>query len=228
MMPILINLTQDIKQEWIHIIIQRLVVQKQLGQQAQILTVHLCLLPIYFKHGYLRIRIRPSKRRPCPRRRPINLIPRRTLERALCHVPQQRLLLPEILQRILTYIQLLTRRMRLWIRRKIPRINLMPPKLNHLNILHLGLLLMLLLQVLIQRRQLLHRRTQMINLSILSLLSTCHLLILHARILQPRRRPPRTHPRKTLRHRHNIRRCNPLIQSLIQLIVMNIVHNTVL
>jgi hypothetical protein len=41
-----VNLAQHVEQEGVHIVVQCLVVQKQLGQQAQVLAVHPVLLAI--------------------------------------------------------------------------------------------------------------------------------------------------------------------------------------
>ena len=45
-------LSHDIEQEGLHVVVQRLVVEEQLGQQTQILAVDLVLLAVYFKHRY--------------------------------------------------------------------------------------------------------------------------------------------------------------------------------
>ena len=45
--PLRVTFTKDVEEERIHIIVQRLVVQEQLAEQAQALTVHLVLLSIH-------------------------------------------------------------------------------------------------------------------------------------------------------------------------------------
>ena len=40
--PIVIDLAEDVEQEWVDVEVQRLVVKEQLGEQAQVLAVHLC------------------------------------------------------------------------------------------------------------------------------------------------------------------------------------------
>lgn len=37
----LVHLTEHVEEEGVHVVVQRLVVQEQLGQQAQVLAVHL-------------------------------------------------------------------------------------------------------------------------------------------------------------------------------------------
>ena len=39
--PFIVDLTEDVEQKGIHIIVQRLVVEEELRQQAQVLAVHL-------------------------------------------------------------------------------------------------------------------------------------------------------------------------------------------
>ena len=53
----LIALTQHIKQEQVHVIEQRLVIQKQLGQIAQVLAEQLFLLAVNLKHGHIGVTI---------------------------------------------------------------------------------------------------------------------------------------------------------------------------
>lgn len=45
--PLGITFAKDVEEERVHIIVQRLVVQEQLAEQAQALTVHLVLLPVH-------------------------------------------------------------------------------------------------------------------------------------------------------------------------------------
>mmetsp|Transcript_9408 Transcript_9408/g.25476 ORF Transcript_9408/g.25476 Transcript_9408/m.25476 type:complete len:234 (+) Transcript_9408:1227-1928(+) len=101
MMPVLVDLAQHVEQERIHVIIERLVVQEQLGQQTQVLTVNLGLPAIHLKHGDLRVGVRRPVKLARSRRGPVNLVPRGAAQRQLGHVPQQRLLLAKILERIL-------------------------------------------------------------------------------------------------------------------------------
>lgn len=57
MRPSLVTLTKDVEQEQVHIVEQRLVVQEQLGQIAQVLAEHLFLLAINLKHGHIGIAV---------------------------------------------------------------------------------------------------------------------------------------------------------------------------
>lgn len=45
-----VHFRHHVEQEWLDVVVQRLVVQEQLGQQTQILTVQLVLLAIHFEH----------------------------------------------------------------------------------------------------------------------------------------------------------------------------------
>ncbi len=45
--PLCIALAKNVEEEWVHIIVQRLVIQEQLAEQAQALTVNLVLLAIH-------------------------------------------------------------------------------------------------------------------------------------------------------------------------------------
>ena len=51
-LPFAVPLTQDIEQEWVHIIVQCLVVKEKLAQQTKALTVHLVLLAVNLKGVY--------------------------------------------------------------------------------------------------------------------------------------------------------------------------------
>ena len=48
----LISLTKYVEEKGVHIIVQRLVVQEQLGKEAQILAVDLVLAAIHLKDRY--------------------------------------------------------------------------------------------------------------------------------------------------------------------------------
>lgn len=63
MAPILIRLGEYIKQEGLHIIIQRFVIQEHLGQQAQILAVNLVLSSIHFKDRHNAVSVNLVARR---------------------------------------------------------------------------------------------------------------------------------------------------------------------
>lgn len=47
----IVALGEDIKEEGLDIVVERLVVEEELGEQAQILTVDFVLLAIHLKHG---------------------------------------------------------------------------------------------------------------------------------------------------------------------------------
>lgn len=58
-----IALAQHIEQEEIHIIVQCLMVQEQLGQVAQILAIALLLLAVHLKHGDVAVAVKFVSRR---------------------------------------------------------------------------------------------------------------------------------------------------------------------
>lgn len=72
--PPFVRLTQHVKQKQINIIIQRLVVQKQLGQVAQVLAKDLFLFSIHLKHAHIVLAI--------------YFVPGRMGDGALAQVPQ--------------------------------------------------------------------------------------------------------------------------------------------
>ena len=54
----------------------------------------------------------------------------------LGQVPHQRLLLPEVLECVFTDVQLVLGRVRLGVRRVVPRVHLKSAKLNHLGVVN--------------------------------------------------------------------------------------------
>lgn len=89
--PSLITLTKNVKQEQVHIIEERLVVQEQLCQVAQVLAEHFLLLAINLKHGDIGV--------------PVDLVSWRMLYTAPFQVLQHLLALLEKGQVILTEVQ---------------------------------------------------------------------------------------------------------------------------
>ena len=57
-----VALRHDVEQEWLHVEIQCLVVEEQLGQQTEVLSVLLVALPVHFKHRDLVLPIDLSTR----------------------------------------------------------------------------------------------------------------------------------------------------------------------
>ena len=80
----LVSLAHDVEKEEVDVVVQRLVVQEQLGQVTQVLAVLLLLAPVNLKHANPVV--------------PINLIPGRMEQLVLAQVALQLLLALEKLQ----------------------------------------------------------------------------------------------------------------------------------
>ena len=48
---IVLYLSEDIEEEGLHVVVERLVVQEQLDEQAEVLTVDLVRVPVHLEHG---------------------------------------------------------------------------------------------------------------------------------------------------------------------------------
>ena len=83
--PALIRLREHVEQEQVHVVVQRLVVQEQLGQEAQVLAVHLLLAAVNLEHRHAVV--------------PVNLVARRVQQLVLAQVPPQLLAALEECQR---------------------------------------------------------------------------------------------------------------------------------
>ena len=51
MRPLLVDLAQDVEEEGVDVEVERLVVEKQLGHETQVLAVELVLAAINLEHG---------------------------------------------------------------------------------------------------------------------------------------------------------------------------------
>jgi hypothetical protein len=47
----LVNFAENVKEKWLNIKVEGLVIKKELGDQAQILSIDLVLFPIHFIYG---------------------------------------------------------------------------------------------------------------------------------------------------------------------------------
>mmetsp|Transcript_10752 Transcript_10752/g.46588 ORF Transcript_10752/g.46588 Transcript_10752/m.46588 type:complete len:318 (-) Transcript_10752:532-1485(-) len=144
----LVELGHDVEQERIHVKVQSLVVQEQLGQQAQVLAVHLVRVPVDLPKRQPRFALVVP-------RVPVNHAPGRVGHPAPRLVLQQRHLVLHVLQTVLAHVEFRAVRVLRRVRGKIPRVNLEPPKLHAPDVLHLGLLVVLLLQLLVDGREVL-------------------------------------------------------------------------
>lgn len=109
MAPLLVILRQHVKQKRLHVVIQRLVIEEQLRQQTQILTVDLVHVPVDFEHGNLAA--------------PVDLGGGRVSPRALVLMPFQHRFALGVLQTELAEEQLGQSRVFLRKRARIPRLN---------------------------------------------------------------------------------------------------------
>ena len=93
MATVLVAYGHNVKEEGLHIVVQSLVVQEELGNETQILAIDLLLLAIHFKHADFTVSV--------------DLIPGRMSHGAFVLVSLQRLLFLHILETKLTYVEFL-------------------------------------------------------------------------------------------------------------------------
>ena len=159
-----VNLAQHVKQKRLHVVIQRLVVQEQLREQAQVLAVHPRLPAVHLVHAQPRAGLRAGAgvHRGWMA---IDLIPGRMRHGApLLPVPHQRLLPLHVLQAPLAHEQLTVLDEVVRVGRVVPAVDLVPTHLDHLHVLHPRLLLVLLLDEPLQRRHVLRRALHVVHL----------------------------------------------------------------
>lgn len=116
MTPLLVILGQHVKQKRLHVIIQSLVVQKQLRQQAQVLTVDLVHVAVHLEHGDVAA--------------PVDLRRGRMPPRALVLVPFEHGFALRVLQAELAEEQLRQLGVLLRERARIPRLDLVLSELD--------------------------------------------------------------------------------------------------
>mmetsp|Transcript_13380 Transcript_13380/g.54017 ORF Transcript_13380/g.54017 Transcript_13380/m.54017 type:complete len:575 (-) Transcript_13380:98-1822(-) len=131
--PALVHLAQHVEQEEIHVVVERLVVQEELGEVAQVLAEDLLLLAVNLE----------KRRRLTARLVAVDLVPGRVVHLRLPKVPLQLLLPLEEVQGELAEEELLARGVLGRKRRKVPRVHLVPPELDFQDVSHLGHLLVL-------------------------------------------------------------------------------------
>mmetsp|Transcript_13381 Transcript_13381/g.54027 ORF Transcript_13381/g.54027 Transcript_13381/m.54027 type:complete len:489 (-) Transcript_13381:661-2127(-) len=159
-----VNLAQHVKQKRLHVVIQRLVVQEQLREQAQVLAVHPRLPAVHLVHAQPRAGLRAGAR-VHRGRMAIDLVPGWMRHGApLLPVPHQRLLPLHVLQAPLAHEQLTVLDEVVRVGRVVPAVDLVPTHLDHLHVLHARLLLVLLLDEPLQRRHVLRRALHVVHL----------------------------------------------------------------
>lgn len=125
-----VHFGQHVKPEWLNIEIQCLMIQKQFGQQAQVLTIDFMFTSVDLKQ-----RAGPL---------PINLFPRRLSPRTLCEMLLVRLLQSHVFETVLTYPEFGLFAVLLWVWGKVPRVNFILSDLNFIDVLDFGESLMFL------------------------------------------------------------------------------------
>lgn len=117
----LIALDKHIKQERLHVIVERLMVQKELGQEAQVLAVDLVLAAVHFKDGNATS--------------PVNFLPGGMVHHAFHPVPHGHEPALHILEAELTHPQPAVRHARILFRewRLEPSVDVVRTKANHRN-----------------------------------------------------------------------------------------------
>jgi len=88
----IIALSQNIEEEGFNVVVERLVVEEQLGKKTEILTIYLVLLPVDLEHREIGIAI--------------YFIPRRMSQSALQLMPKQSFLFLHVLEAKLAEEQL--------------------------------------------------------------------------------------------------------------------------
>mmetsp|Transcript_41598 Transcript_41598/g.106452 ORF Transcript_41598/g.106452 Transcript_41598/m.106452 type:complete len:349 (+) Transcript_41598:700-1746(+) len=122
-------LREDVEQEGVHVVVERLVVQEELGEVAQVLAVHLLLAPVHLKHGDVAVAV--------------DLVAGRVQHRVLAQVAHHHVALLEEVERELAKVQLLDVVVLCREGRKVPGVHVVAAQLDHVDVLHLGELLVL-------------------------------------------------------------------------------------
>jgi hypothetical protein len=127
---------KNIKEEGLHVIVERLVIKEELGEQAEILAVHFIVLSIDLEDGQIVVTV--------------DLVARRVSQIALALVPLERLGLFHVLEAELAHVELVLAQVEaavaVGVGRIIPRVYLVATEFDAGDVLHLRDLLVLLLQ----------------------------------------------------------------------------------
>jgi len=126
-----VTLGHDVKEERFYIVIESLVIEEELGEKAEVLTVDLVFLAVDFEHG----------QRPIA----VDLIARGEAEITLELVTFESLLFLHVLETELADEELITLGKLLWVRRKVPSIHFVAAHFDGIDVLDFGDLLMFLL-----------------------------------------------------------------------------------
>ncbi|OMJ29218.1 hypothetical protein AYI69_g1284 [Smittium culicis] len=122
MAPIIVVDRHHIKQEWVHIVVQRLVVKEALAQKAQVPAVRLLLAAVDLEKRYAVMSV--------------YLVARRVEQRALVRPMSLHLLARRVVaQTKLAHVQQIYPNDRLAVRREVPRLDLVLAHLDRLDVL---------------------------------------------------------------------------------------------
>mmetsp|Transcript_26858 Transcript_26858/g.46853 ORF Transcript_26858/g.46853 Transcript_26858/m.46853 type:complete len:210 (-) Transcript_26858:65-694(-) len=130
--PLVVHLAQHVEQERVHVVVERLVVQEELGEQAQVLAVELVGLAVHLPQGEVLVAV--------------DLAPRRVPPATLRLVSPQRLPVPHVLQAKLADVQPVDLAVLVRVGGEVPGLDQVAAHLDGAHVLHFGDLLVLLLQ----------------------------------------------------------------------------------
>ena len=102
--------SHDVEQEGVGVVIERLVIEKELGEETQVLRVGLVLAAVDLEEGDLVL--------------PVDLVARRVPQPALGQVPRQTLPAPHVAEAELAYVDARQGDQLLRVRREVPRLDL--------------------------------------------------------------------------------------------------------
>ena len=122
MEPARVVLGHHVEQERIRVVVQRLVVEKQLRQQAEVLSVAFVFPPVNLEKADCALAI--------------DLVPGRMAQVALFRVPLQTLATLPVLETELADVDTRHRAHLLRVGRKVPRFDPVPAELDQLHVLH--------------------------------------------------------------------------------------------
>ena len=66
MASLFVILCENVKKEWLHIVIEGFVVKKELNKKAEILAINLVCIPVHFKDGKVPFPVNLNPRRMSP------------------------------------------------------------------------------------------------------------------------------------------------------------------
>ena len=118
-----IVLGQDIEEEWLHVVVERLVIEEEFDEETEVLTVDLVGVAVHLEHGHpvLAVYLDPGR-----------VPPRTLLQVALEDGPRLHVLETELAEEELGQPRVL-----LGVGARVPRADVKLPELNHLRGSHI-------------------------------------------------------------------------------------------